>query len=514
METISEKNMEHTIQRNSNNKSNSNINNNNNSKSKSKSNSNNNSINNSINNSKSNSNSKRNSGNIPASRIAYSSERNAGCNVQGNPGGIAQKQIWELKECISQTVTVHGAVCKIRKMRDFAFVLLRTCGRVVQCVYSQEEAAFALEELSEECCIRAVVFVREEPRSRSGFDLALRQVKILSAPAEHSPVVISNRGMDVSLETLLNWRPVTLRNQKEAAIFKIQEALVDGMRGFLKRNHFTEIHTPKLGAEGAEGGANIFRLDYFGREACLAQSPQFYKQMMVGVYERVFEIGPVFRAERHDTSRHLNEYTGVDFEMGFIESFEELMAMETGMLQAAMNAVQEQCPGEIALLGAKIPKITEIPCIKFREAKELLGNSLEEPDFDPEEEKRLCHLVYQETGSEFVFVTHYPSAKRPFYAMDDPANPQETQSFDLLFRGMEVTTGGQRIHSYREQTEKMLRRGMQPEHFQSYLMIHRYGMPPHGGLGLGLERLTSRLLEQDNVRRSSLFPRDIHRLTP
>ena len=451
-------------------------------------------------------------------------------------------QIWELKKLIGQTVTIHGTIYKIRRMSSFAFVLLRSCGQIVQCVYSEEQAAFPLEELTDECCVRAAVYVKEESRSRSGFDLQLLEVQILSAPEEHCPVVINRRSVDTSLETLLDFRPITLRNQREMAIFKIQEALTDGMRSFLKANHFTEIHTPKIVSEGAEGGANIFRMNYFNREAYLAQSPQFYKQMMVGVYERVFEIGPVFRAEKHDTSRHLNEYTGIDFEMGFIKSFRDLMAMETEMLKKAMGTVSEQCPEAVSLLRVRIPEITEIPCLKFGEAKALLreeSGRISAPkaerirqngtirdctqppeggdsalDFSPEEEKLLCRLIREKTGSEFVFVTHYPSAKRPFYAMEDAEHPKETLSFDLLFRGREITTGGQRIHSYQEQIEKMLRRHMNPEHFQSYLMIHRYGMPPHGGLGMGLERLTSRLLEQDNVRRASLFPRDIHRLTP
>ncbi len=437
--------------------------------------------------------------------------------VQTNHPAENAVQVWDLKNRIGQTAVIHGSVSRIRKMRGFAFVLLRSGGQMVQCVYSRSEAQFSLDALTEECCIRATVDVRKEERSRSGFDLVLLNVKVLSSPEEHSPVVISQRTVDTSLETLLNYRPITLRNQREAAIFKIQEALADGMRRFLKAHHFTEIHTPKIVAEGAEGGANIFHLDYFGREACLAQSPQFYKQMMVGVFERVFEIGPVFRAEKHDTSRHLNEYTGVDFEMGIIDSFRDLMEMETGMLREAMAAVKEECPDAVSLLGVRIPEIEEIPCIKFREAKNMLHGEKTQSDcmdFSPEEEKQLCSLIQKKTGSEFVFVTHYPSAKRPFYAMDDPEHPEETLSFDLLFRGMEITTGGQRIHSYQEQLEKMLRRNMNPEHFQSYLMIHRYGMPPHGGLGLGLERLTSRLLEQDNVRRASLFPRDIHRLTP
>ena len=439
-------------------------------------------------------------------------------SIESNENFSSKVQAWQLKNMIGETVTIHGNVYKIRKMHGFAFVLLRSGGEILQCVYEETRTDFPLEKLTEECCIKAAVFVKEEPRSRRGFDLQLLHVQILSLPARHSPVVINQKTVNASLETLLNYRPITLRNQREAAIFKIQEALADGIRRFLKEQHFTEIHTPKIVSEGAEGGTNIFHLKYFKQDAFLAQSPQFYKQMMVGVFERVFEIGPVFRAEKHDTSRHLNEYTSVDFEMGFIEDFQELMAMETGMLRSAMASVKEQCPEEAALLGVRIPEITEIPCLRFQEAKELLqkeGCSQNNPmDFDPEEEKKLCRLIREKTGSEFVFVTHYPSAKRPFYAMNDPQNPEETLSFDLLFRGMEVTTGGQRIHSYETQVEKMRQKGLNPEDFSSYLMIHQCGMPPHGGLGLGLERLTSRLLEQDNVRRASLFPRDIHRLTP
>lgn len=427
--------------------------------------------------------------------------------------------VWELNQQIGKTVQIQGSIYKIRKMSHFSFVLLRAGGTIVQCVYSEEQSRFPLEQLEEESCVRLTAHVKEEPRSKSGFELLLLDAEILSRPEARCPVVINNRSVDTPLETLLNYRPITLRNQKEAAIFRIQEALADGMRAYLKACHFTEIHTPKLVSEGAEGGANVFRLNYFDTEACLAQSPQFYKQMMVGVYERVFEIGPVFRAEKHDTSRHLNEYTSVDFEMGYIQSFEELMQMETGMLKEALETVREQCPEQIALLRAQIPSIHEIPCLKFQEAKKLLKKSCRtgdetQPDLDPEEEKHLCRLIQKETGSEFVFVTHYPSSKRPFYAMDDPENPAEALSFDLLFRGMEITTGGQRIHNYQMQLEKMRRRNMNPENFESYLMIHRHGMPPHGGLGLGLERLTSRLLELDNVRRASLFPRDIHRLTP
>ncbi len=425
----------------------------------------------------------------------------------------------QLRSYIGSTVNLKGMVYKIRKMSGFAFVLIRTKRAVVQCVYSEEYSVFPLTELVEESAVCVTAKVVEEERSRTGYELQMVSVEVLSVPAEPSPIVINNKRVDTSLEKLLNYRPVTLRNEKERAIFKLQEGICRGIREFLYENRFTEIHTPKLVAEGAEGGANIFALDYFGKQAYLAQSPQFYKQMMVGVFERVFEIGPVFRAEKHDTARHLNEYTSVDFEMGFIEGFEEIMTMENEMLAFVMEYVKEKYETELELLKVSLPELGRIPRIKFSEAKEQIAQEYHREikdmlDFEPEEEKLLCELIRKKTGSEFVFVTHYPSAKRPFYAMDSKENPEETESFDLLFRGLEVTTGGQRIHNYREQVEKMEKRGMNTEAFESYLMMHRYGMPPHGGLGLGLERLTSKLLSQENVRLSTLFPRDINRVTP
>ncbi len=420
---------------------------------------------------------------------------------------------------IGEVIRIHGSIYKIRKMSGFAFVLLRTKDRVVQCVYSPECAAFSLEEIMEEACVVFGAEVVEEERSRTGYELHLREVQVLSAPVEGLPVVINQKKVNTSLETLLDYRPVTLRNEKERAVFRIQAALCQGFRGFLEEYGFLEIHTPKIVAEGAEGGANIFRLPYFEKEAYLAQSPQVYKQMMVGVFERVYEIGPVFRAEKHDTSRHLNEYTGVDFEMGFVEGFGEIMETEQEMIWYTMRYLKEHCRYELELLGTVVPEEMEIPRVRFREAKQLLAANCRRPvvdrdDLEPEEERLLCEYYKKETGSDFVFVTHYPSAKRPFYTMDDPCNPEETLSFDLLFRGLEVTTGGQRIHSYGEQVKKMRAKGMDPEDFETYLMMHKYGMPPHGGLGIGLERFTARLLGFENVRNAACFPRDIHRLTP
>lgn len=428
-------------------------------------------------------------------------------------------EVSELANYIGSEVKIHGGIYKIRKMCGFAFVLLRTKRAVVQCIYAEEQAHFALEELTEESCVIFTAKVVHDERSRLGFELQLLEVEVLSRPTEASPIVINNKLVDTSIENLLNYRPITLRNEKQRAIFKIQEGITCGMREFLMQEQFTEIHTPKIVYAGAEGGANIFKLEYFGREAYLAQSPQFYKQMMVGVFERVFEIAPVFRAEKHDTARHLNEYTSVDIEMSYIESFEEIMQMETKMLQKVMRYLGANYAQELELLQVELPKVETIPAIKFQEAKELVAKEYQRTirdyeDFEPEEEKLLCEVIKKKTGSEFVFVTHYPSKKRPFYAMESGENPEETVSFDLLFRGLEITTGGQRIHSYEEQVAKMQKRDMNVELFESYLMMHKHGMPPHGGMGLGLERFTSKLLGQENVRLATLFPRDINRLVP
>lgn len=434
-------------------------------------------------------------------------------NIKGNH--IATElEVEELAEHIGEIIQIHGSIYKIRKMKGFSFVLLRTKRDVVQCIASGD-----IEIPSEESCVIITAIIVAEGRSKVGYELHIERIKVLSNPYEISPIVINQKIVDTSIENLLDYRPITLRNERERAVFKLQEGICRGIREFLYSEHFTEIHTPKIVQSGAEGGANIFSLNYFGQEAYLTQSPQFYKQMMVGVFERVFEIAPVFRAEKHDTSRHLNEYTSVDFEMGYINSFKEIMEMETAMLNYTLNYLSEHYKKEIALLALKLPIIETIPAIRFHEAKNIIAEAYNRlvkdwEDFEPEEEKLLSEFIFQETGSEFVFVTHYPSAKRPFYAMDSKENSNETESFDLLFRGLEITTGGQRIHNYEKQIAKMHKKNMNVQLFENYLMMHKHGMPPHGGLGLGLERFTSKLLGYENVRFTTLFPRDMNRLIP
>lgn len=438
--------------------------------------------------------------------------------------GVKEKETSSVSEILSgdyvgKTVKMNGAVHNIRDMGEFAFVILRKAEGLVQCVYEEGKTEFDLKNLKEESAVEVTGVVELEERAPQDFELRLTGIRVLSEPAETMPIAINKWKMNTSLETRLSLRPVSLRNVRERAKFKIQEGIVRGFREFLSSQGFTEVHTPKIVSRGAEGGANVFKLNYFNKKAELGQSPQFYKQMMVGVFDRVFEVAPVFRAEKHNTTRHLNEYIGLDFEMGYIDSFEDVMAMETGFLKYTMELLKSEYKKELDMLGIDLPSISQIPHVRFAEAKQLVSEKynrkIRNPfDLEPEEEVLIGRYFKEEYDSDFVFVTHYPSKKRPFYAMDDPEDTSVTLSFDLLYKGLEITTGGQRIHDYQMILEKMEKRGMDPEDIKDYLMIFKYGMPPHGGLGIGLERLTMRLLDEQNVRETSLFPRDVTRLEP
>lgn len=417
----------------------------------------------------------------------------------------------------SAPLSIKGVVFRVRRMGGLIFIIIKHLNGYVQCVLEPAKSTIPEKAYCEGNHVEVTGIVRFEDRAPGGYELYLKACNVLSAAEELPPFAINRKDMNIDRGTNLNHRPISLRHPKQAAIFRIQAAISQLFREALVAVNFTEIFSPKIVFAGAEGGANIFRVKYFDREVFLAQSPQFYKQMMVGVYGRVFEIAPVFRAEPHDTSRHLNEYVSMDLEMGYIEGFEDVMQMETYVLKHIFKRLPELCEPELTLLDIEIPYIEAIPTIRFAEAQAIAKKQQRDSareDLDATSEQLVSKRIADETGSDLVFITHYPTSVRPVYAMEDPLNPEETLSFDLLFRGLEITTGGQRIHSYQEQVARMRREGLDPSEFESYLMIHKYGMPPHGGLGLGLERLTMQLLGLESAKDASLFPRTVNRITP
>ena len=408
----------------------------------------------------------------------------------------------------------NGYIETIRQMGQLVFFKLRTQGKTWQLVSERPEIIAASKTMLAETPVRIIGKLVQEPTE----EIVLEELEILARPKSAPPVEISknNKIENLNLETLLQYRPLTLRNTKVRAIFKVQAEIVRAFREFLQSRRFIEIHSSKLVSTGTEGGANLFQLEYFGKTAFLAQSPQFYKQIMVGVFERVFEVGPVYRAEEHDTSRHLNEYISLDFEMGFIESMQDLIAMQEGLLKHIFAHLKENCPEELALYGASLPELGAIPQIELEQALLLLerqyGYRSQETDLGAEGEKLLGQYFREKEKSELVYVTNYPWSVRPFYAKKRGTGG--SGSFDLLMGGMEITTGGERTHEYEELQQAMTERGLKSESFEDYLLAFKHGMPPHGGLAIGLERLTRQVLGLASVKQTSLFPRDCNRLSP
>jgi nondiscriminating aspartyl-tRNA synthetase len=353
-----------------------------------------------------------------------------------------------------------------------------------------------------------------------GAELHDLQVELIAPVREPPPVALHKRELQASLPVLLDHAVVANRHPTRRALLRLGAGVMAGFRATLDAAGFTEIQTPKLVASATEGGANVFAVDYFGRTAYLAQSPQFYKQIMVGVFERVFEVGPVFRAEPHDTTRHINEYVSLDVELGFIRDHFEVMALLRTVLAGIFERLAGNHAGDLALLGLELPAVpATIPHLHFAEAQELIlrlaGVDVRgEPDLAPQDERRLGQWAQETHGSDFLFVTGYPMRKRPFYTHPDPERPEHSRSFDLLFRGTELVTGGQRLHRYDDYLAALARAGLPREPFDSYLEAFRHGMPPHGGFAIGLERLLMQLARLPNIRLATTFPRDLERLAP
>lgn len=446
----------------------------------------------------------------------YQPERKNGILQIGSEQLIEEFDFSDAANHVGEAITIRACVHKIRQMREFAFIILRTGRYLIQSLYTPEQCKDSITGLREGNFVLVKGVVSKNEKAVGGVEVQLSTLQVIANSNAEYPLKVSNKKLGCSLDINLDNRSVALRNVYERAIFKVQEGVAGGFREFMLKEGFTEIHTPKIVAQGAEGGANIFHLEYFDKAAFLNQSPQFYKQTAVAFFDRVFEIAPVYRAEKHATSRHINEYIGLDFEMGYIDSMYDVMAMETAMLRYVMQYLRDNYAYELDLLEADIPVIGEIPCVTLLEAKEILGNkgSKNKLDLEPEDEVAICEYAKKTFNSDFIFVTHFPSSKPPFYAMNSKEDPRLANKFDLLFRGLEITSGGQRIHDYQEQLDKMRAQGLDPEDFKYYLEAHKYGLPPHGGLGIGLERLVMKLLGLSNVRQASMFPRDINRLLP
>jgi len=427
---------------------------------------------------------------------------------------------------VGEEVLLKGWVNARRNMGKIAFLDLRDRAGVIQVVgvpselddASNEKLKHARPEWVLE--IRGVVQARGakqvNPNVLTGtVEILAKEIKIL-AEAEPLPLDLEDEkiGMDVHLDYL----PLTLRTEKWRALFKIQAEIVEAFRAFLRSKNFTEFQCPKIVGGSTEGGANVFKIDYFGTQAFLGQSPQFYKQIMVGVFERVFTVGNVYRAEEHATTRHINEYTSLDLEYGMIKDHTDIMEFETNFLNFLFDHLEKTAAPELKLWNCARPAMPEkIPSFKLREVQKLIREDTgidhtAEPDLEPNEERWICDYAKEKFNSDFVFVTHYPTVKRPMYTYPDETDPDYTKSFDLLFRGVEITTGGQRINNYEQLVNNIKKWGLNPDNYKFYLEAFQYGMPPEGGLAIGLERLTAKLLGIENIKEATLFPRDLNRI--
>ena len=439
--------------------------------------------------------------------------------------GISKKEYVSIKElaqgsCDGKTVRMEGMVHAVRDMGDVRFVILRKAEGLVQCVYEEKTAGFALGELKDESAVRVAGVVYEEARAPFGRELRLTEVTVLSEPSAAMPLPVSKWKLNTSLEAKLNYRPLSLRNLQERAKFRIQEGIARGFREFLTTQGFTEIRTPKIGAKGAEGGSNVFKLDYFHRPAVLAQSPQFYKQMaMASGFERIFEVGPVFRAEKSFTSKHTTEFSGFDLEFSFIESFRDVMALQQELLTFALSKVKAAYGEDIErVFGMPLTvPTTPFPVVKLRDLYDALEKEFgyvapeeEKGDLTTEAERLSYDWVKKHYNHEFLFVTDYSAEKRAFYHMRDENGVP--QGYDLIWRGVEITTGAQREHRYEVLKAQAQERGLE-EDVKFYLEFFKYGCPPHGGFGLGIDRLTM-LLVGESIKDAEFLFRGPNRLTP
>ncbi len=434
-----------------------------------------------------------------------------------------RKLISELPLLLGETVIIAGWLHNLRDMKNFGFAILRDRTGLVQVVLEPQHLE-QLKGFQMETVLKVTGVVKEKKSkdpSVKEVEVQAQTIEILSPVLDPVPVEISKPEIDAQLDTLLDNRVVTLRHPKQRAIFRVQAALVRGYREYMNRQGFTEIFFPVLAGAASEGGAEFFKVDYYGREATLTQSAQLYKQMTMGVYEGVYGLSYSFRAEKFATSRHLTEFNQFEFELGFVDGMDEIMDHAEAVIREMLATVERECALELSLLGVTLPPLGEkFPRISLKEALQVYKDEggvdeTSEPDLSPAGERWLSTVwAPQHYRSGFVFVTDYPASKRPFYVKLNPDDPNGTLSFDLVGFGSEIISGGMRVNRYDEQVQRIKDKGLDPAQFEDYLMMHKYGIPPEGGFGMGLQRLTQNVLGLANIKEATIFPRDVQRLRP
>jgi nondiscriminating aspartyl-tRNA synthetase len=423
--------------------------------------------------------------------------------------------IAELNRSQTGTVLLKGWIRRIRETKSTTFVVLQDCSGLIQVV--ADPASLKNLGLRGESAVAIVGRARVDERAPGGMEIDCDRIEVLNHAAEILPLTSTSRLEEISAELAINTRPLALRTDRGGAIFRIEAALAEEFRAALRRRRFTEIFTSKIVASATEGGTNLFAIKYFDRAAYLAQSPQFYKEHAVAGMERVFETGHVYRAEPHASSRHLCEYLSLDLEMGFIEDLDDIIDLEREVLSEVFAAIRERFASSLAQFDWYLPSLESAPKWSFQECAERLRVAHQRTDLiddlDPSAERQLCEIAHHESGASAVFVTGFPLSSRPFYT--HPARDGvHAAGFDLLLRGLEVTTGGQRLHRRADLEAALRARGIETAAFESHLKMFDFGMPPHGGLAIGLERLTCQVLGLKNVREATLYPRDLNRLEP
>jgi nondiscriminating aspartyl-tRNA synthetase len=422
--------------------------------------------------------------------------------------------IGKIAEYENQEALIKGRVFNIRNLGNIVFLVIQDYTGTIQVVVDKNI------EVKNGDAVVITGLVKKDVRAKSGFEIKGSKLEVVSKNIEELPIDLSKDDLNLNLNTLLDYRPLSLRHPKVQAIFKLYDILLKSYETVMREYDFAEIKTPKILGTATEGGANFFKVKYFDKEATLAQSPQFYKQIMVGVLERVFEVGSVFRAEPHFTTRHVNEYIGLDAEMGFISDFYEVIRMLNSILQKMFLEIKKEGKPYLDLYGIELPKVLdEIPCVKLSEIKKIIkeeyGHEIAEgTDIDPHGEELAGKYAKEKFNSDFIFITHYPWSDRPFYTMPDKENPGETCGFDLLYKGLEIASGGQRIHDYDELVSNMKKKGIKAEGMEFYIDTFKYAIPPHGGWGMGSERIIKQMLNLESIKEAILFPRDVKRLIP